>query len=60
MRKIACDITSGNKDIVVSAVKQLSETSQKTLHLDAVRRDLRKAGLKSTRKKKRPFFLETP
>ena len=58
-RKKVRDTTSGKEDTAVVVAKQLTETSQKTIHPKASSRVLRKDGLKSLRKQKKPSLLGT-
>ena len=50
------DISSGKIEKAVKATHELSEVTRQTVHPENVRRVLRKAGLKSIKKKKQPFF----
>ena len=55
-RKVIRDISSGKIENAVIAAHELSEVTRQTVHPENVRRVLRKAGLKSIRKKKKPFL----
>ena len=50
------DISSGKIENAAIAAHQLSEVTRQTVHPENVRRVLRKAGLKSFKKKKKPFL----
>ena len=58
-KRIVRDITTGKDDTVVVVAKQLTETSQKTIHPKASSRVLQKNGLKFLRKQKKPSLLGT-
>ena len=55
-RKVIRDISSGKFENAVIAAHELSEVTRQTVHPENVRRVLRKAGLKSIKKKKKPFL----
>ena len=55
-RKVIRDISSGKIENAVIAAHELSEVIRQTVHPENVRRVLRKAGLKSIKKKKKPFL----
>ena len=55
-RKVIRDISSGKIENAVIAAHQLSEVTRQTVLPENVRRVLRKAGLKSIKKKKKPFL----
>ena len=55
-RKVIRDISSGKIENTVIAAHELSEVTRQTVHPENVRRVLRKAGLKSIKKKKKPFL----
>ena len=50
------DISSGKIENAVIAAHELSEVTRQTVHPENVRRILRKAGLKSIKKKKKTFL----
>ena len=55
-RKVIRDISSRKIENAVIAAHELSEVTRQTVHPENVRRVLRKAGLKSIKKKKKPFL----
>ena len=55
-RKVIRDISSGKIEKAVIAAHELSEVTRQTVHPENVRRVPRKAGLKSIKKKKKPFL----
>ena len=55
-RKVIRDISSGKIENAVIAAHELSEVTRQTVRPENVRRVLRKAGLKSIKKKKKPFL----
>ena len=55
-RKLVRDMSSGRIQTAVDAAKELSNTMETQLHPEAIRRVLRKSGLKAIKKKKKPFL----
>ena len=57
-RKVIRDISSRKIENAVIAAHELSEFTRQTVHPQNVRRVLKKAGLKSIKKKKKPFLFK--
>ena len=57
-RKVIRDISSGKIENALIAAHELSEVTRQPVHPENVRRVLRRAGLNSIKKKKKPFLYK--